>query len=662
MMSTVNQVLPSLMMQESGGDPNALSAKGAAGLFQIMPATAATPGYGVTPLQGWDGKDPRTAPLQEQERFARDYLQAMSSLHGGDIKLALASYNAGPGAVQAAGGVPNYKETQDYVNKLAPTAQGTQLAQNEAVDWRSRAQPIMADATIPVPIANIQPMPTTNDWRARAKPLEAPGTDMGAGAAAVQGFNSAVPFGERVAAGLGAVGTKVYDKTIGDNVTDDQSIGQLYREGRDSQAKTAEKHSGAYTAGAVGGVVATLPLLSAKVLTGARATTGVRGAVNGIPEALGAVGDYVRGGKVATDAGRGAKIANVAGKAVRAAAVSAPAGALYGYGNSRNDLDSKAAVSDAKQGAIISSALGASVPVVGSALKGVSKPNVSQAVKELAATAKNKFGIDLSIDQIAPGNVRDTIQKISQNIPGSGVESFQTKQQSQWMRGVAKTIGEDADNLQPEVINRYLDRAGKDFESTLAGKNIKFSQNDINGLADIATVAKRKVSSNLAEVVQHNVNDVLANLSQFKVGNGGVRTVPGEKLASLRSQLLKDLPGIEGGARQQVAKIIDKLDDVVSTHLTPEEAKQLSTARLQWRNFRTIEPLLEKSTDGMINPTQLKQKVASSKYIKSSRKVIGEDDLVDLANIGAKFMAKKGGSDTAQKLMYIKAAGLSTLR
>lgn len=664
-MNPINpEIIRRVITQESAGDPNALSPKGAAGVMQIMPATAANPGFGVTPLQNWDGKDPRTAPVEEQVRFGTDYLQAMAALHGGDTRLALASYNAGPGAVQMAGNtVPNYPETQNYVNKIT---QGADVAAtnvspgNTATDWRTRAQPVEVAAPVTSNWRdNAQPVSDAGapgDWRARAQPVEAPGNDMGAGAATVQGFNSAMPFGERIAAGLGAVGAKAYDMTLGDGVTEGQSIGDLYREGRQSQEKTATEHSGAYTAGALTGVAATLPMLSTKVLTGTKATTGARGALNAIPEALGAVGNYVRGSKVATDAGRLAKVANVAGKATRAATVSAPTGALYAYGGSRSDLDSQGALDDAKTGATISAALGAAVPIAGAALKSIPKPNVSQAVKDLAAIAKNKFDIDLSLDQIAPTNVRSTVQKISQNIPGSGVDAFQDKQAGQWMKGVAKTIGEDADNLAPEVINNYLTRAGKDFDGALAGKNIKFSQKDINGLADIASAAKRKVSSNLAEVVQHNVNDVLENLSAFKVGNGGLREVPGEKLASLRSQIMADLPSIEGGARQQVAKIVDKIDEVIGSHLTPAEAKQLSTARLQWRNYRTIEPLLEKSGDGTINPTQLMQKVASSKYIKASRKLAGEDDLVDLARIGKQFMAKKGGSDTAQKLMYMKVA------
>lgn len=111
--------------QESGFNPNAVSPAGAAGIMQIMPDTARDPGFGVKPLQGWDGVDPRTALVEEQVRFGNDYRSAMTDRYG-STELGLAAYNAGPGAVDQYGGIPPYPETQQYVSNIMGEVNGAQ--------------------------------------------------------------------------------------------------------------------------------------------------------------------------------------------------------------------------------------------------------------------------------------------------------------------------------------------------------------------------------------------------------------------------------------------------------------------------------------------------------------------------------------------------------
>ena len=99
------------MVQESGMNPDAVSPKGAVGIAQIMPDTARDPGYGVTPIE--DRTDP-----EESLRFGAELMRAFLDEYNGDYGLALAAYNAGPGRVNEAGGIPNIPETQNYVQSI----------------------------------------------------------------------------------------------------------------------------------------------------------------------------------------------------------------------------------------------------------------------------------------------------------------------------------------------------------------------------------------------------------------------------------------------------------------------------------------------------------------------------------------------------------------
>jgi soluble lytic murein transglycosylase-like protein len=95
-----------VMHAESGFNPQAVSPKGAAGLMQLMPATASR--FGVSNIYD---------PL-ENVRGGVAYLRFLLNLFDGDVRLAVAAYNAGEGAVKKFGGIPPYDETITYVARV----------------------------------------------------------------------------------------------------------------------------------------------------------------------------------------------------------------------------------------------------------------------------------------------------------------------------------------------------------------------------------------------------------------------------------------------------------------------------------------------------------------------------------------------------------------
>lgn len=122
------EIIAAQIDQESGWDPDAESHAGAQGISQLMPETADN--LGVS-----DPFDPEEA-IPAQGRYmaeTREQIQDYADSEDEEVELALAAYNAGPGAVEEFNGIPPYDETRDYVDLITSAAQGNYSADCEQV-------------------------------------------------------------------------------------------------------------------------------------------------------------------------------------------------------------------------------------------------------------------------------------------------------------------------------------------------------------------------------------------------------------------------------------------------------------------------------------------------------------------------------------------------
>lgn len=110
------ELLQAVIATESGFDPQAVSPKGAVGLMQVIPDTAER--FGVRAVGRQSVSERLTDPRTNIQAGSR-YLAWLVNQFNGDVRLAVAAYNAGEGAVLKAGRrIPNYPETIDYVRKV----------------------------------------------------------------------------------------------------------------------------------------------------------------------------------------------------------------------------------------------------------------------------------------------------------------------------------------------------------------------------------------------------------------------------------------------------------------------------------------------------------------------------------------------------------------
>ena len=671
-------LLQAMASVESSGNPNATGAPTpygqAQGLMQLLPSTAAA--LGVS-----DPKDPKQAIYGAAKLMAQNLArfpnvsEAVKAYYGGDNQK-----NWGP-------------QTAAYPAKVAAAYSGLKSPMPQAATSAPSDPGQMSDAQL---IAALTAGATATPASGPTAPA-ASGASAGASASAAPQGASASPDPSQMSdadlikaltagatdtptsavSGASATGAGQPQTFLGKALAADQAVGAGMIQGArdvvssfDPAAQWLDKHVGSIT---LGGLLPTAAQAHQNSLADTQAYNQKYGN-SGLAEAGRIAGDIgasvpviASGEGLLGSAADAASSVPLLGRTlgVVAGAPEATGLARIGQGVARGALQGAAGnalISSTShepiqnqllQGAEWGGALGSLAPAAGALgrklLGGVASPNINPLRSKLAQKAVNDYGIPLRWSQISEQPAAKYIDSFVGKMPLSGLNAQNEAQGTAFTRAVAGTFGEDADKLTPEVMSAARSRIGKVFDDVAARTSIQDAPQNV--LAPIGQIIK-DASQELPDSQLQPLIKQLDNIGSLV--NPQDKTISGDAYQSLTrkgSPLDRAATSPDPGIRYWSQQIKGVLDSALQQSAAPQDARALQSARLQWKNMRTVQDLAAKAgIEGEISPQAL---LGAVKKSYKDMAYSGAGDLGDLANIGKEFIARTPSSNTAENMAIL---------
>lgn len=299
-------------------------------------------------------------------------------------------------------------------------------------------------------------------------------------------------------------------------------------------------------------------------------------------------------------------------------------------------------VGEAAKGAAIGGAFGGVAPVAGQAIGGglnwLLRPARDINTQRLLGIAAQE-GIPIGAAQTSTSPFVKKVSQIAGQFPGSGAHTFQGEQASGFTRAVARSFGENTDNITPQVMQTAQRRIG-DTMNTIMGRTNMVA--DVPLHQEFMTIG-RNASSTLT---QDELRPIAHQMNQIAERFANTGRLTGEQYhAMTRADSPLTLMQKNGSANQRhfASQIRESLDDLMERSATPRDARAFREARLQYKNMMTVAPLVVKGTPGEISPLALNQAVNRSFTNRAFR---GAASLGDLSEVGQRFFRLPPDSGT----------------
>jgi phage baseplate assembly protein W len=269
-------------------------------------------------------------------------------------------------------------------------------------------------------------------------------------------------------------------------------------------------------------------------------------------------------------------------------------------------------------------------------------PNIGEARARLIQLAEGKYGMNLRGSQVSS----PMIQRMDAQATTSPLTNFGEQDAAnnrQFTQMVGQTFGHAGTSITPESYTAARRAIGNEMNALQKKTPVPYDNGMQADFAAIENDAPGVLGPNELAPITYQLHNIVDKAARH---NG---TIPGDVYQALtqHGSALDSLISSDDPARASFGmQIRNAIDDAQERAADPADIKALQAARLRYKNAITVAPIVAKSADGSINPTLLKQRVATV----FGNSALGQGDLGELGDIGKGLLTKPSSAGTAENI------------